>query len=418
MNVSEYKWGAGIGEAQIGAGSSCSGAVFSGRDIAYAETHPCLKEAEYRNFLLGKIDFFRKKKLRSNKLLVGLFPSCACLGQGREFMRLAAGNDKGSDNSNDIVDLIMRCAPHPRFAPTLSKVFPDFPSTVPGDAVEEPDELLASASGKAASGDAMRSDGKCQEQPTDVSESVSNRVAPPYEPEFSEGGIPSHAQFDDKSDSSWSADRQKLFSDMRDMLVIQRMSIEDTSAFRAQRFFKRDAGNNVSSCSPFSAHGVSATAFYRLPGDESYEEKLLSRVLEHKRISHKSIHDELEYLSSSLSVAAHAKLLPVNCDLTIQVYKNGMQGHTRNFSVWYEGDLVEAGPEAPIQVDVQRQKAVLRLTAESLAMLNARLVYDEEIAYEQRWISVSGDSSFVDCIKKLIALQKTKTNESNASQES
>lgn len=416
MNISKYKSDAGIGEAHIGADSSCSGAIFSGRDIACAETNPCLKETEYRSFLLDKIDFFRKKKLRNNKLLVGLFPSCARLSQGREFMRLAAGNDKGSDNSNELVNLIMSCASHPKFAPTLSKVFSDFPLTVPCDALEDPDELLASPSGKAANGDAMCSDGKSQELPTDVSESVPNRVDPFDESEFSEDVVPLHAQLDDQSDSSWSADRQKLFSDMRDMLVIQRMSIEDMSAFRGQRFFKRDVGNNVNPCSPFSAYGSSATSFYQLSNDDSYEKKLLSKILAHKRISHKSIKDELEFLSSSLSDAAYAKLLPDNCDLAIQVYKNGKQGHTRNFSVWYEGDVVEAGAEAPIQVGVQRQKAVLRLTAESLAMLNARMVYDEEIAFEQRWISVSGDSSFVDCIKKLIALQKT--DENNDSQES
>ncbi len=299
------------------------------------------------------------------------------------------------------------------FAPTLSKLFPEFPKAVVGDAVEKNDELLAGTSGKADDAPAFES--KCQELPTDVSESGPNPVGPPDESKLPAAITPLHAELTDKPDNDWSTDRQKLFFDMLDKLVVQRMSINDTSGFRGLRSFNCDTGNNVNSCSPFGAHGMTTTSFYQAADDRSYEEQKLSQALLWNRISHKSIRDELNDLFESLSDAAHAGLLPQNCDLHIQVYKDGQQGHTMDFFVWQEGDRIKVGDQAPFQVDVQRQKATLRLTAESLAMLNAQLVLDADIVFEQRWVSVSGDSALVDCIKKLIAQQKT--SESKASQE-
>ena len=404
MNISECKTGEVANNPHIEEGSSQADTVFSGRDIIAVERHPSL-ESEYRNFLHEKIDFFKQNKLKTNKQLKRLFPSCASLKKGQQFINLTNKNDTGFDNAKQIIDLIMSCASHPQFAPSLRKIFPDFPSTVAGDTAEETDGYLASASGKANSDD---TDGKYQGQPTDVSESVPNRVDSPDEPQFIEGMTPLHAQMNDQPDSNWSADRQKLFSEMRDKLVIQRMSIEDTSRFRNQRFSKGHMGGNVNACGgSSSAHGLSTTSFYVLQDENSYEELKLAGLLEVHRISYKSIRDELSILFDSLSNAANAKMLPDNCDLSIQVYKDSKQGHTRSFSAWYEDGQLVVGEEAPIQVDVQRQKAVLRLTAESLAMLNARLVYDEKIAFEKRWINVSGDSSLVDCIEKLIAQQKT-----------
>lgn len=407
MNVSEYTTREAASKRYIEADSSQSGISFSGRGIVSVERHPDL-ESEYYNFLHEKIDFFKQKKLKRIKHLKSLFPSCAKLRGGQQFINLANENDAGSDNSKHIIDLIMTCYPHPKFAPSLRKIFPDLPSTISGDTVEETDGYLPSASGKTNNDDTMHSDSSCHEQPTDVSKSVPNRVDSPDEPEFTEGVTPLHAQLDDQPDSNWPEDRQKLFSDMRDKLVIQRMSIMDTSDFKRQRFYKGHTGGNVNACGgSSSAHGLSTTSYYVLPDDYSYEERKLSDVLQSNHISRKSIKDELDYLFKSLSDAAHAKMLPDNCDVSIQVYKDRIQGHTINFSAWHEGGQLVVGGEAPIQVGVQRQKAVLRLTAESLAMLNACLVYDEQIVFQERWINVSGDSSFVNCIKKLIAQQKT-----------
>lgn len=414
MNVSEFIIEKAVSEPHHEAGSPQSDTIFSGRSIVSAERHPIL-ESEYFNFLHEKIDFFKQQKLKRNKELKGLFPSCASLKKGRQFINLANGNDTGSDNSKQIIELIMSCSSHPKFAPSLRKIFPDFPSTDSGDTVEKTDEYLATASGKADNDDAVHSDSKCQEQLTDVSESLPNRVESPDEPEFIEGVTPLHAQLNDQPDSNWSEDRLELFSLMRDKLVIQRMSIMDTSGFKNQRFFKHHTGGNVFSCGgTSSAHGLSAFSFYQLPDDGNYKEQRLSQVLVADRISYKSIKDELKDLFELLLNAAHAKMLPDNCDLSMQVYKDGKQGHIKNFSTWHEGDKLVVGDEAPIQVGVQRQKAVLRMTAESLAMLNARMVYDEKIVFKQRWINVSGNSSFVNCIKKLIAQQKT--DENNVSQ--
>ena len=191
----------------------------------------------------------------------------------------------------------------------------------------------------------------------------------------------------------------------------------DTSDFRNVRFYRGHMGGNVNGCGgSSSAHGLSTTSFYFLPDDYSYEEQKRSEEIQSNLISRKSIKDELDHLFESLSDAAHAKMLPDNCDLSVRIYKDGKPGHTRNFSAWHEGGQLVVGDQAPIQVGVQRQKVVLRMTAESLAMLNERLVYDAEIAFKQRWINVSGDSSFVNCIKKLIAQQKT--DESTVSQRS
>lgn len=412
MNISEYKMEVAVGKTNFGIDSSGSNAVFSGWDIASVETH-LGPESEYRNFLLGKADYFRQKNLRNNKVLTGLFPSCACLKQGQQFLRLAKENNKGADNANAIIDLIMDCAPHRMFAPTLSKIFPEFPKSMVGDAVAKNDELLAGASGNAD--DALGFEGTCQELPTDASKSGPNSVDSSDQSKLPAAITPLHAELTDKPDNNWSTHRQKLFFDMLDKLVVQRMSINDTSGFRGQRSFKRDTGNNVNSCSSFGAHGMTTTSFYQVADDRSYDEQKLSQALRRNRISHKSIRNELDDLFESLSDAAYARLLPENCDLGIQVYKDGQQGHTMDFFVWQEGNRIKVGDQVPFQVDVQRQKAVLRLTAESLAMLNARLVLDADIVFEQRWISVSGDSALVDCIKKLIAQQKT--SESTASQE-
>lgn len=414
MNISECKVEVAVGKTNFGVDSSNSNAVFSGWDIASVETHSG-PESEYRNFLLGKADYFRQRNLRHNRILAGLFPSCACLNLGQKFLRLAKENNKGTDNANAIIDLIMACAPHRRFAPTLSKLFPEFPKADAGDTVADSDGLLAGASGMANDDDASGVESKCQELPTDVSESGANRVDPPDESKLSAAITPVHANLADKPDSNWSTDRQKLFAEMRDMLAVQRMSINDTSDFRGQRSFTRDTGNNVNSCSSFGAHGLVTTGFYQLADDRSYEEQQLSKTLKQIRISHKSIRNELDDLFESLSDAAHAKLLPENCDLNIQIYKDGQQGHTMDFYVWQEGDQIKVSDRAPFQVDVQRQKAILRLTAESIAILNAPLVLDADIAFEQRWICVSGDSTLVGCIKTLIAQQKPR--KSDASQE-
>lgn len=414
MNVSECTAREAACKPYIEADSSQSGTDFSGRGIAAVERHPDLK-SEYYNFLHEKIDFFKQKKLKSNKHLKGLFPSCASLIKGRQFMLLATGNSKGSDNSKKIIDLIMTCSSHQKFAPSLRKIFPDLPSTISGDTVEETDGYLASASGQANNNDTMHSDGSCHGQPTDISESVPNRVDSPDESEFTEGVTPLHAQLNDQPDSNWPEDRQKLFSAMRDKLAFQRMGIMDTFGIKNERFYKGHMGGNVNGCGgSSSAHGISTTCFYLLPDDYSYEEQKRSEEIQSNLISRKSIKDELDHLFESLSDAAHAKMLPDNCDLSMQVYKDGNRGHTRNFSAWHEGGQLVVGDKAPIQVGVQRQKVDLRMTAESLAMLNARLVYDEKIVFKQRWINVSGDSSFVNCIKKLIAQQKT--DESNVSQ--
>ena len=410
MDISGYKIPSAASKPNIGTDSSKPGSVFSGRSISVKSDFTL--ESAWRKFLFKNILFFKQKQLKYNKQLKSLFPSCASLKKGQQFINLAKGNDKGSDNSKQIVDLIMSCASHPNFASSLRKIFPDLPPTVSGDTVEETDGYLASTSGKAGNDDA---DGKCQEQLTDISESVPNRVDSPDEPEFIEGVTPLHAQPDDQPDSNWSVDEQKLFFAMRDKLVIQRMSINDTSQFKKERFYKGHTGGNVNACGgSASAHGLSTTRFYLLPEDYSYEEQKSFEMLKSNRISINSIKQELDDLFESLSNAAYAKMLPDNCDLSMQVYKNGKQGHTRNFSAWQEGGQLVVGEEAPIQVGVQRQKVVLRLTAESLAMLNARLVYDEEIAFKERWINVSGDSMFANCIKKLIAQQKT--DEKNVSQ--
>ena len=410
MNISEYKMEVATGKTSFSIDPSDSNAAFSGWNIASVKTHSG-PESEYRNFLLGQAGYFRQKNLKNNKTLTGLFPSCACLKQGQQFLRLAKENNKGADNANAIIDLIMDCAPHRKFAPTMSKIFPEFPRAVVDDVVAENDGLLAGASGKAD--DAP--EGTCQELPTDENRSGPSPMDLPDESKLPATITPWHPELADKPDSNWSSDRQQRFFDMLDKLVAQRMSINDTSGFRGQRSFKRDTGNNVNACSSFGAHGVTTTGFYQVADDRSYEEQKLSQALRRNRISHKSIKNELSDLFESLSDAAHAGLLPKNCDLITQVYKDGQQGHTMDCYVWQEGDQIKVGDRAPFQVDVQRQKAVLRLTAESLAMLNARIVLDADIAFEQRWICVSGDSALVDCIKQLIAHQKP--SESNASQE-
>lgn len=412
MNISGHKIEVAPDKNNFSVDSSDSNATFSGWDIASVETHSSPK-SEYRNYLLGQADYFRQKNLKNNKVLAGLFPSCACLKQGQKFLKLAKENNKGADNANAIIDLIMDCSPHRMFAPTLSKIFPEFPKAVVGDAVEKSDGLLAGASGKAD--DAPGFEGKYQELPTDVSESGPNPVDLPDESKVPATITPWHAELADKPDSNWSSDRQQQFLDMVESLVVQRMSINDTSGFRGQRSYKRDTGNNVSACSSFGAHGMTTIDFYQVADDRSYEQQKLSQVLQRNRISHKSIKNELADLFESLSDAAHAGLLPKNCDLITQVYKDGHQGHTMNFYAWQEGDQIKVSDRAPLQVDVQRQKAVLRLTAESIAMLNARLVLDADIVFEQRWICVSGDSALVDCIKTLITQQKPP--KSNASQE-
>ena len=403
MNVSEYKMEVAVGKTNFSVDSSDSSTAFSGWDITSVKTHSG-PESEYRNFLLGKADYFRQKNLNNNKVLAGLFPLCARLSQGQKFLKLAKENNKGTDNANAIIDLIMDCAPHRMFARTLSKIFAEFPKAVVGDAVEKSDELLAGTSGQTA--DAPGLEDKCHEP---------NPVPPPDESKLPAPITPWHAELADKPDSNWSTDRQKLFFDMLDSLIVQRMSVNDTSDFKRQRSFKPNTGNNVSPCSPFAAHGFITTRFYQVADERSYEERQLSQTLQWNRISHKSIKNELADLFESLSDAAHAGLLPKNCDLITQVYKDGQQGHTMNFYVWQEGDQIKVGDRAPFQVDVQRHKAILRLTAESLAMLNARIVLDADIAFEQRWICVSGDSALVDCIKTLIAQQKPR--KSDASQE-
>ena len=413
MNIPQCKTEAAIGKNNSSVDSSNSNAAFSGWDIATVETHSS-PESEYRNYLLGQADYFRQRNLKNNKVLTGLFPSCACLKQGQQFLRLAKENNKGADNAHAIIDLIMDCSPHRMFAPTLSKLFPEFPKAVVGDAVEKSDGLLAGASDK--DDDAPGFEGKYQELPTDVSESGPNPVDLADESKVPATITPWHAKLGDEPDSNWSSDKQQRFLDMVDSLVVQRMSINDTSGFRGQRSYKLSTGNTVNPCSSLGAHGMTTTSFYQVEDNRSYKEQLLSRTLQRNRISHKSIKNELTDLFESLSDATQAGLLPKNFDLITQVYKDGHQGHTMDFYAWQEGDEITVSNRAPFQVDLQRQKAVLRLTAESLAMLNAQLVLDADLAFEQRWICVSGDSALVDCIKKLIAQQKPP--KSNASQDS
>ena len=114
MDISGYKIPSAASKPNIGTDSSKPGSVFSGRSISVKSDFTL--ESAWRKFLFKNILFFKQKQLKYNKQLKSLFPSCASLKKGQQFINLAKGNDKGSDNSKQIVDLIMCCASHPNFA--------------------------------------------------------------------------------------------------------------------------------------------------------------------------------------------------------------------------------------------------------------------------------------------------------------
>lgn len=389
--------------------------VFSGRRAATTDAHENV-ESPFRQYLQGKMDFFKQPGLKKNTTLKSLFPSCACLDLGRQFMKLARANDQSdADNSAAMIELIMKCSRHPKFVPVLGKLFPDFPT--PGQ--KEADFASATVEDKNDGnlfpvGSAEKSENaEPSASQSDAHLAASGDVAwdPPVlsaESVLVKAVIPLHACPDDKAEDSWSAEKQNDFIEMRDMLVFQRIYNEDTSDFRGQKFMMADTGNTASQCGTFSRIGTSRTIFYEDPDARDIEAEAKSRELAMNSISLQSIKKELDALTKSLSMVAGAGQLPVDCDLVIQLYRKGAPGHTRSFSVWQEGDDIKYGSEAPAQETVQRRTAVISLTAESLALLNACQILDAQIVLGQNWINVSGDPGLVAHIKTLIARQRPK----------